>query len=736
MRLFIFFILQVFFIPYLISQPDIYCTTPGDPAEPGWVDWLKNENETGPFFVMLKFHTNLPEISEDVIQSAVNKLGKYFDSENIFFGWDCNIYANTPISDGGVTNEPTVINILISDNNETSALGKPSAKLYIDKDDFNTIIFAHEIGHCLGLYHDFHKTGGIHDEGCPELVDRSDSLGNCTECGDCLCDTDATPYLEALNFDFNTCSYLGYTPSNDQRNFDLNGEAYNPGVETIQNIMSSTKDCRASFTLQQGNRMRNMLANAEQLSQLMHKDNPAVYLNEINGTVENTLLPDCNNGSIDITVDGGLGPFNYAWSNGETVEDVNNLEEGLYCVTVTDVFCNSITSCFSINCQCFYTGILKTFSDGVNTFTKDLHGSFQSNDGVSFPITVELIGAGHSSIYLNSYVDFQFTDLEIGKTYCLVYTDGDGCTFEDCFIVEGESCPDAFAITLEDLQHDVDCRDTGDGFINVSVETGHEQCDYVINWNTNPPQTGKIIRDLEAGTYCASIEGIENTACQNCLATICWEIGNTVSDPLPIVTNSSFEDFCYEDDNGHVNWTGILSMEIIGGAGVYDFNWDFDPVDQDQSGSNYYFTFNEEGNYCVTISDECGGSSTHCQEVQWQRYVEVRDGEFSNWEERECLRTLNPGLGSLTTGENKNLSVVIKPNPFSNEIKINILGKRDIEQQVQIINTLGNIVYSQTISKGQHEMIIDQFSNNPQGIYFIQLITPKQKQTIKVLKVD
>ena len=41
-------------------------------------------------------------------------------------------------------------------------------------------------------------------------------------------------------------------------------------------------------------------------------------------------------GSIDLTVNGGLPPYTYTWSTGADTEDIDNLEQGEYMVTVTD----------------------------------------------------------------------------------------------------------------------------------------------------------------------------------------------------------------------------------------------------------------------------------------------------------------------------------------------------------------------------------------------------------------
>ena len=52
-----------------------------------------------------------------------------------------------------------------------------------------------------------------------------------------------------------------------------------------------------------------------------------------------TIVNDTNNagiGSIDITVSGGTAPYNYAWSNSATTQDITGLTSGGYSVTITD----------------------------------------------------------------------------------------------------------------------------------------------------------------------------------------------------------------------------------------------------------------------------------------------------------------------------------------------------------------------------------------------------------------
>ena len=77
--------------------------------------------------------------------------------------------------------------------------------------------------------------------------------------------------------------------------------------------------------------------------------NPPCVAPQIDGSTTDVLCAGQNNGSIDIDIAGGVSPYSYAWSDGNSAKDRNNLSSGGYSLTVTDAGGCESSASYTIN---------------------------------------------------------------------------------------------------------------------------------------------------------------------------------------------------------------------------------------------------------------------------------------------------------------------------------------------------------------------------------------------------
>ena len=65
-------------------------------------------------------------------------------------------------------------------------------------------------------------------------------------------------------------------------------------------------------------------------------------------STQNVTWNGGDDGAVELTVSGGTPGYSYEWNTGPTTEDLNNIQAGTYCVTVTDTNLCTITACVTI----------------------------------------------------------------------------------------------------------------------------------------------------------------------------------------------------------------------------------------------------------------------------------------------------------------------------------------------------------------------------------------------------
>ncbi len=216
--------------------------------------------------------------------------------------------------------------------------------------------------------------------------------------------------------------------------------------------------------------------------------------NAININIDNTYI-DCNNsssGSIDISVNGGAGNYTYAWSSGETTEDIDNLAPGTFQVTVTDD-----TSCTA-----------------VETISISEPAALQS----SFDITdVDCFGESTGGIALNTSggaAPYQYnwsdgsTDTEIldviAGDYFLTITDANGCIFTDTVTINQ---PEGLIMGNVEFS-DISCHGEQSGEITIEAEGG--TAPYFYSVNGSDYQANNQFAGLAANEYIVFVQDINN----------------------------------------------------------------------------------------------------------------------------------------------------------------------------------------------------------------------------------
>lgn len=432
--------------------------------------------------------------------------------------------------------------------------------------------------------------------------------------------------------------------------------------------------------------------------------------------VTNATCSGVNNGTIDLVLNGGTGPFTFFWSNGATTEDITGLAAGTYTVTVTD----------ANNCQASTSATISQPS-GIILTTGSTPSACASNTG-----TATVSASGGSGSYTYQWNDplnqttATATNLAAG-TYSVIVSDGTGCVSATSVTVSSSSGLSASATVT-----DATCYGASTGGIDITVNGGNSPFTYVWSNNANTQD----LSNVPAGSYSLLIT--DNTNCT-------YFISATVNQPQAITLNFVTQNpLCNNATNGQV----LLS--VAGGTPTYSYLWSNNATSGNLSnvGAGSYSVTVTDANNCTatgsvtltnppilllgfnTTNATCNGASTGAIDLNIQGGTAPYSYIWSNGAQTQDIINIPAGSYTVTVTDANNCSAAIainvsEPAPISITLDsiTNLLCNGTANGGIAISVTGGTLPYTYSwdngattqdlsgLSGGQYVVTVTDFYN-------------------------
>ena len=320
------------------------------------------------------------------------------------------------------------------------------------------------------------------------------------------------------------------------------------------------------------------------VSQVINDNAPSLSITNIT-VIDNTACIAPFNGSINIDISGGTGPYTYAWSNGATTEDISGLDQGTYVITVTE------TS----------TGCKGTASIDVHTTPSTLDATTTSTNNTRctapYDGTIDLTVTGSTGPFSYSWTKTGSTTftattedlsgLQDGQ-YTVVITDqGTGCKITRTQIVN-ITPPIVFTIT-GNITDNTKCVGPFDGAIDIDVTPAST---YTFLWTGPTPftSTSEDITGLATGDYTVEVTDVPS----GCKQTATFHVDDATPVISVVLDSRTPNTVCLAP------FTGSLSITASGGSNSFSYAW---------TGPGTYSSTSEDitalldGDYTVTVTD-------------------------------------------------------------------------------------------------------------------------------------
>jgi gliding motility-associated-like protein len=287
--------------------------------------------------------------------------------------------------------------------------------------------------------------------------------------------------------------------------------------------------------------------------------------------ITNTACPNDATGRIDITVDGGVKPYKYTWSNGSTIEDPIDLKAGTYSVTVSD---NT-----TLAQKVFGTFVVTSSSTlKIKDLLTTTSAATVTIEGGEAPYKIEWCnGTSQNTSNTTS------SQANLAAGVCgVTITDNKGCKISRAFDISA-SCAVVIPSATLSGGYNLPCSDSKG---SASVQTVTDQVltpPYSYRWDTN--ESGPTATQLPAGARTVTVVGNNG---KTCIASFIMRAPTE----LKVVVTSTSENCA-------------LEANVTGGVAPYKYKWSTPKMDttvkvKDLDNNKSYFVIVTDANNCGT----------------------------------------------------------------------------------------------------------------------------------------
>lgn len=251
------------------------------------------------------------------------------------------------------------------------------------------------------------------------------------------------------------------------------------------------------------------------------------------------------NGGINISVENGVLPYTFLWSNGSTNQNLTNVPAGVYSVEITDANGTTITQQASVQEPPSFIVEVDIFaesnsnSNGEAEITISGATPFVSN-GVPF----------YKIEWSNGLKDSLSNKNLSEGTYNFTITDANNCTYSEDFFI---------ANNIGDLRCSFEfknprCNGESSGYIALNCRNFSPPVLY--SWNDGPINRERF--NLKAGTYSVVVTDQLNSV---------YNLLIELEEPAPLINNLEITNETDDLNNG------VALANPSGGAPPYRFRW-------------------------------------------------------------------------------------------------------------------------------------------------------------------